>query len=88
MSETVIEVKGRSTSAESSLLNSSENIRGDFYNLMQVSLFEIAWFSHRQGQRTKDYVQNLGWKIRVKSKFFDSCARWTLEVICYQLTVI
>ena len=31
MSETVIEVKGRSTSAESSLLNSSENIRGDFY---------------------------------------------------------
>jgi len=34
MSEAVIEVKGRSTSAESSFLNSSENIRGDFYNLM------------------------------------------------------
>jgi len=25
---------------------SPEEIRGDFYNLMQVSLFEIAWFSH------------------------------------------
>jgi hypothetical protein len=63
MSEAVIEVKGRSTSAESSLLNSSENIREDFYNLMQVSLFEIAWFSHRQGQRTKDYVKIWGGKL-------------------------
>src|SRR6266446_10680784 len=34
---------------------SLEDIRGDFYNLMQVSLFEIAWFSHRHGQLPHDY---------------------------------
>src|SRR5947208_16984223 len=32
-----------------------ETIRRDYYNLMQVSLFEIAWFSHRHGQLTDDY---------------------------------
>src|SRR6266849_4864519 len=26
-----------------------DEIRGYFYNLMQVSLFEIAWFSHQHG---------------------------------------
>lgn len=36
---------------------SPEDIRGDFYNLMQVSLFEIAWFSHRHGQLTEDYFK-------------------------------
>jgi hypothetical protein len=29
--------------------------RGYFYNLMQLSLFEIAWFSHQQGQLPDDY---------------------------------
>jgi hypothetical protein len=27
-----------------------ENTRGYYYNLMQLSLFEIAWFSHQEGQ--------------------------------------
>src|SRR5882724_9241101 len=36
---------------------SPEDIRGDFYNLMQVSLFEVAWFSHRHGQLTEDYFK-------------------------------
>ena len=36
---------------------SPDVIRGDFYNLMQVSLFEIAWFSHRHGQLTEDYFK-------------------------------
>ena len=36
---------------------SAEDIRGDFYNLMQVSLFEIAWFSHRHGQVREDYFK-------------------------------
>src|SRR5471032_1363782 len=34
---------------------SEEETRGHFYNLMQVSLFEIAWFSHSHGQLTDDY---------------------------------
>ena len=33
----------------------SEELRGFFYNLMQLSLFEIAWFSHAHGQLTDDY---------------------------------
>ena len=44
---------------------SSEEIRGDFYNLMQVSLFEIAWFSHRHGQLTEDYFKT--WTVYVKT---------------------
>jgi hypothetical protein len=32
-----------------------DEIRGNFYNLMQVSLFEIAWFSHQLGQLPHDY---------------------------------
>lgn len=35
-----------------------EDIRSDFYNLMQVSLFEIAWFSHLKGQLTDDYFNS------------------------------
>ena len=73
---------------------SSEEIRGDFYNLMQVSLFEIAWFSHRHGQLTEDYFKTWTvymrtvaerpafremWKIdRTKSCMNDSVTTWTL----------
>ena len=32
-----------------------EEMRGYYYNLIQLSLFEIAWFSHRYGQLTDDY---------------------------------
>src|SRR5262249_31346804 len=32
-----------------------DELRGYFYNLMQVSLFEIAWFSHQHGQLPHDY---------------------------------
>lgn len=35
----------------------ADDVRGDYYNLMQVSLFEIAWFSHRHGQLTEDYFK-------------------------------
>src|SRR5262244_4366434 len=32
-----------------------DETRGNYYNLMQVSLFEIAWFSHQYGQLPHDY---------------------------------
>ena len=35
-----------------------EQIRLYFYSLMQVSLFEVAWFSHEQGQLTDDYFRS------------------------------
>ena len=37
---------------------SPEEVRAFFYNLMQLSLFEIAWFSHEHGQLTDDYFQS------------------------------
>ncbi len=48
---------------------SLEDIRGDFYNLMQVSLFEIAWFSHRHGQLTEDYFKTwTGYMVTVMQR--------------------
>lgn len=38
--------------------DSAEEIRAYFYNLMQLSLFEIAWFSHRHGQLPDDYFRS------------------------------
>ncbi len=35
-----------------------EDIRADYYNLMQLSLFEIAWFTHKRGQLTDDYFNS------------------------------
>jgi hypothetical protein len=32
-----------------------DDTRGYFYNLMQLSVFEIAWFSHQEGQLPDDY---------------------------------
>lgn len=36
----------------------TKEVRGYFYNLMQLSLFEIAWFSHRQGQLDEGYYES------------------------------
>jgi len=35
-----------------------EETRGYFYNLMQLSLFEMAWYSHGQGQLAPDYFKS------------------------------
>jgi len=35
-----------------------KDIRGDYYNLMQLSLFEIAWFTHLHRQLTDDYFDS------------------------------
>jgi hypothetical protein len=34
------------------------DIREDYYNLMQLRLFEIAWFTHLHGQLTDDYFNS------------------------------
>jgi hypothetical protein len=33
----------------------AKDMRSYYYSFMQLSLFEIAWFSHRHGQLTDDY---------------------------------
>ena len=40
-----------------------EETRAHFYNLMQLSLFEIAWFSHNHGQLTDDYFES--WQVNM-----------------------
>ena len=46
-------------------LHSDREIREYFMNLMQLSVFEIVWFSHRLGQLPDDYYQS--WVDRMKA---------------------
>jgi thioesterase domain-containing protein len=46
-------------------LQTDEQVRQYFFNLMQLSLFEIAWYSHRHGQLPDDYWQS--WVDRMKT---------------------
>ena len=39
-------------------LHSDREIQEYFLNLMQLSLFEIAWYAHEQGQLSDDYFQS------------------------------
>jgi hypothetical protein len=45
-------------------MSSDREIREYFMNLMQLSVFEIVWFSHRLGQLPDDYYQS--WVDRMK----------------------
>src|SRR5208283_1673902 len=42
-----------------------EEVRGYYYSLMQLSLFEIAWYSHKYGQLTDDYFAS--WEVNMSS---------------------
>ncbi len=44
-------------------LGTDRDIQHYFLNLMQLSLFEIAWYAHRQGQLSDDYFAS--WEARV-----------------------
>jgi hypothetical protein len=46
-------------------MTSDREIREYFMNLMQVSIFEIVWFSHRLGQLPDDYYES--WVERMKA---------------------
>jgi hypothetical protein len=44
-------------------LGSEREIQDYFLNLMQLSLFEIAWYAHRNGQLPVDYFES--WMTRM-----------------------
>lgn len=46
-------------------LGNDDEIRLYFFNLMQISVFEIVWFAFRQGQIPEDYYRS--WLNRVKA---------------------
>jgi hypothetical protein len=45
-------------------LRSEREVREYFFNLMQLSVFEIVWFSHRARQLPADYYQS--WDKRMR----------------------
>jgi hypothetical protein len=53
-------------------LHSEREIQDYFLNLMQLSLFEIAWYAHREGQLPKDYFHSWAkrmWQIGQEESF-------------------
>jgi hypothetical protein len=84
MSEAVIEVKGRSTSAKSLLLDSSENSRGDFYDLIQVSRLKSRGSVIARVSETEDYFKIWGGKLRSRLNSLTLARGRTsqLSVIC------
>lgn len=45
-------------------LHSEREIQEYFLNLMQLSLFEIAWYAHQEGQLSDDYFES--WVKRMR----------------------
>lgn len=45
-------------------LMTEREIREYFFNLMQLSVYEIVWFSHKSGQLPEDYYQS--WEQRMR----------------------
>lgn len=45
-------------------LKSERDVREHFFNLMQLSVFEIVWFSFRHGQVPRDYF--VSWEDRMR----------------------
>jgi hypothetical protein len=46
-------------------LHSPEEIRAYFLNLMQLAIFEIAWYAHKHGQLADDYYESWVNRMRV-----------------------
>jgi hypothetical protein len=58
-------------------LHSEREIREYFLNLMQLSLFEIAWYAHEEGQISKDYFQS--WVRRMQQIAREESFRRMIE---------
>jgi hypothetical protein len=53
-------------------LHSDREIQEYFLNLMQLSLFEIAWYAHKHGQLPDDYFQSWAsrmWEVAREASF-------------------
>jgi len=58
-------------------MRSDRDIQEHFLQLMQLSLFEIAWYAHRQGQLPKDYFRS--WSKRMRQLGEEESFRRMLE---------
>lgn len=53
-------------------LHTDRDIQEYFLNLMQLSLFEIAWYAHKHGQLPDDYFQSWAsrmWQVAQEDSF-------------------
>lgn len=46
-------------------LNSDREVREYFFCLMQLSVYEIVWYSHKQGQLPEEYFESWARRMRV-----------------------
>jgi hypothetical protein len=58
-------------------LHSEREIQEYYLSLMQLSLFEIAWYAHKEGQLPDDYFQS--WEKRMWQLGKDEAFRRMLE---------
>ena len=58
-------------------LRSEREVQEYFLNLMQLSLFEIAWYAHAHGQLAPDYFES--WEKRMKQLMHEQSFRKMLE---------
>jgi hypothetical protein len=58
-------------------LHSPREIQEYFLNLMQLSLFEIAWYSHERGQLPDDYFES--WTVRMRQLAKEESFRRMLD---------
>ena len=58
-------------------LSSEREIQAYFLSLMQLSLFEIAWYAHKEGQLPDDYFES--WEKRMQQLGGEEAFRNMLE---------
>jgi hypothetical protein len=59
--------------------DAAEEMRRYYYALMQVSVFEIAWYTHKKGQLTDDYFASWEAAILSMAKYPVFRAMWRTD---------
>ena len=65
-------------------LASDREIQDYFLNLMQLSLFEIAWYAHKHGQLPNDYWQSWTsrmWQVAQETSFRSMIANPSMKIM-------
>ena len=65
-------------------LASDREIQDYFLNLMQLSLFEIAWYAHKHGQLPNDYWQSWTsrmWQVSHEASFRRMIANPSMKIM-------
>lgn len=67
------------TGATKAARSPAEEMRSYYYALMQMSVFEIAWFAHEQGQLTDDYFASWQAYMAAMAKYPAFRAMWQTD---------